>query len=327
VPDGGGGGGGGYYGGGGGGANEFAPSAGGGGGSDYVASTGSNVTTMHGYNTGNGEVTVTYVTATQQQVNTTATQTQSQVQKALNQSIKSTVQNLQASFDAPSPGTVEDTVAEGPGGSGYPLLVFDGSGGSGSSVLVFDGSGGNGSSLFAFDGSGGSGGAIFAPCSSTGTGYDCTDGSGTSQVTFEGTGGSGSSILAPPTLGPGSVNDTIAFDGGGGSGSAVAGDGSLLATTTAVARYPKKVEVCIRATKHSQAKCQTLKAVPVPFIAHTRKTFSTAGKHALPLPVSKAGNLILIATREADHLYYKHHPHGHHPPVLKLRIVVSYKKS
>jgi hypothetical protein len=326
--DAGGGGGGGYYGGGGGGAGGYG--AGGGGGSDFVDSAGSGKSITHGANSGNGQVTIAYAGSnpTQRAVDNTAEQTKTQVLKSMNDAVKSTVQNLHAMFDATSPGTVEDTLAEGPGGSGYPLLVFDGATGSGSSVLVLDGGGGNGSSVLAFDGGGSSTSSIFAPCSSTGTGYDCgSTGSGSAVVTFDGSGGAGSSILAPPTLGPGSVNDTIAFEGSSGSGSAIAGDDPLLDATTAVARYPKKVKLCTRPAKHSKAICQTLKAVPVPFIAHTRKKFTTAGEHSLTIPVSRAGNLILIATREADHLYYKHHPHGHHPPVLKLRIVVSYKKS
>jgi hypothetical protein len=153
VPDGGGGGGGG--------AAAGGPGAGGGGGSDFVAAGASNVVSHRGSNTGDGSVTITYTTSsgqqTQQQVDSTATQTQTEVQKVLNESVDSTVKDIPAMFDATSPGTVVDTIAEGPGGSGYPLLVFDGRArGGGSSVLVFDGAGS--SVVFGNGGGGGSGG-------------------------------------------------------------------------------------------------------------------------------------------------------------------------
>jgi hypothetical protein len=133
-------------------------------------------------------------------------------------------------------------------------------------------------------------------------------------LVFEGSGGRGGSILAPPTLGPGSVNDTLTFDGTGGSGSSIAGDRPAPLAGTARAKYPKKVKFCVRRHKHAKAKCTTLTAAPVPFIAATRTTITTAGPHTLTLPVSRAGQAILTATREADRLYRKHHPHGHHPP-------------
>ena len=67
---GGGGGGGGYYGGGGGGGgpcecsfDDYSSGGGGGGGSDFVASTGSNVSIDQGHNTGDGQVVITYPTA------------------------------------------------------------------------------------------------------------------------------------------------------------------------------------------------------------------------------------------------------------------------
>lgn len=57
---GGGGGGGGYFGGGGGGGAAVAPSAGGGGGSSYYTSTATNVTTLSGQQTGNGQVVIVW---------------------------------------------------------------------------------------------------------------------------------------------------------------------------------------------------------------------------------------------------------------------------
>ena len=142
----------------------------------------------------------------QQEVNSAATGLEQSVDGILNESVKSTIQNITTSIDPGAPGTVDATVVfDGTGGSGSSFIVFEGGTGQGSSLLVFDGSTGQGSSLLVFDGGTGQGSSIFAPCSSDGDGYVCTDGSGgsgSSVLTFEGSGGSGSSILAPPTEGP-----------------------------------------------------------------------------------------------------------------------------
>ncbi len=337
LSGGGGGGGGGVNGGGGGGGtNADGPAGGGGGGSDFAASSGSTVSITPGANTGNGAVAITYnggsqPPSTQQAVDNAATELEQSVDSILNQSVKSTIQNLSATIDPGAPGTVDATVVfDGGTGQGSSLFVFEGGGGAGSSILVFDGSGGSGSSLLVFEGGGGSGSSIFAPCSATGDGYDCggSGGQGSTVLTFEGSGGSGSSVLAPPTLGPGSVNDTLAFEGGGSSGSSIFRWGpSAPAAAAASARHPKKVKLCTRRHKHSQPKCTTLKPARVPFIATTKQIWTTAGPHTLRLPVSKAGKAILTAERELEHLYLQRHPHGHNPPKLPLKIVVSFEAS
>jgi hypothetical protein len=263
----------------------------------------------------------------QQQVNSAAAQTQVQLQNALNGAVKAIIRNLQATFDAASAGTVDDTVTlDGAGGSGSSVLVFV----SGSSVLVFDRSGSSGSNVLTFgssaggvltfDGSGGNGSSVLT--------FDGSSGSGSALLTFEGSGGSGSSILVPPPPSAGSTTDTIvAFDGSGGAGSSIAADRSAPDAGIASARSPKRVRLCIRRHKHAHAKCMTLRPAPVPFIATASTTFTAPGTQSLKLPVSRTGNLILIAAREADRLYHKRHPHGHHEPLLGLKIVVSFKPS
>jgi hypothetical protein len=270
----------------------------------------------------------------QQQVDNAATGLEQSVDGLLNGAVDSTIQNIEANIDPGAPGTVDATVAfdgstgqgssllvfEGGGSSGSSLLVFDGGTSSGSSVLVFDGSGGSGSSVLVFDGTGGSGSSVLT--------FDGSTGSGSSVLTFEGSGGSGSSLLVPPTLGSGSVNGTVAFDGSGSNGSALFRRGPFAQPATAASvRHPKKVMLCIRRHKHSKPKCTTLKAARVPFIATTKTAFTTAGPHTLLLPVSKAGRAILTAEREAERLYRERHPHGHSPPKLPLKVVVSYLPS
>jgi hypothetical protein len=298
---------------------------------------------MVGANTGDGSVTISYGNSSQQQtekqVDSTVEKTNTKILNIFSHP-QTSLQNLQTTFDATSPGTLDEWVAfdgsPGPGGSGYPVLVFDGSpgpGGSGYPVLVIDGTpgpGGSGYPVVAFEGGGSSGSSVLTFDGSTGSGSSILlpppPATGSATLTVEGGGGNGSSILVPPPPETGSVSDTlVAFDGSGSNGSSIARDRYAPEAGIARVRHPNKVKFCFRRRKDSPKKCMTLKAVPVPFIATAKAALTTAGSHALRLPVSKAGKLMLTATREADRRYHKQHPHGKHAPTLGIKILVSFK--